>query len=451
MKATLWITSFASMVLFGCVGEKTPTYDNPIDPGAKNYRNYPSLTLEETGGMIDDFEDKNDISLLGALTSNWGPSPEDAAGTVRMVEYSNVGGSASTSPLGHLRMTTHFGTGAGNFSGVSLILVDGQGKPLDIRGYQGLVFQLRGDPGLLKVTMGSPILLDANDAATVVEVVPRDWQQVYIPFEDSLFGCNYKPGCPLLSTYLHQVSAVSFNLSGWSRSTRKLDIDLVQLIAKGGPIPSAAKPLQQFRLVNVVEERKDHLFFDFNESPDDTVIIAASSGAQVSTWSVIKSDPVTMAIMEEGAAPGSYKSLKLDFSFSTGNTTDQSSMVGMNLDLESSYSGRDLSKVKGLRFYAKITATGKLRSTLRLWSDIVQNDQDKDYNAPEYVFTATKDWAKKEILFATGQVCAYRGTTTCPSYTDVLKKIQSLQFVMGIDQATALTGTLMIDDVEFIY
>lgn len=451
MKTTLWITSLSLMTLCGCLGERTPTYDNPIDPGAGNYQKYPSRTLEETGGMIDDFEDLDAKSLLGTTTSFWGPDSNKAAGTTRMVEFSNVGGSASTSPQGHLRMTTHFGTGAGNYSGVSLILVDGKGTPLDIRGYQGLTFQLRGDPGPLKVTLGSPSILDANDASAVVEMVPRDWQQVYIPFDDSLFGCNYKPGCPLLSSYLHEVSGVSFNLGGWSHSTRKLDVDLVKLIAKGSTIPTAAKFLQEFRQVNVVEDGEDHIFFDFNESPDDSAIVSMSTGAQANTWKAIQADPVSLGITEGGATAGSYKSLKMDYGFTLGTAANPSSMAGLNLEVEHTFSGRDFSRVKGVRFYAKSESTGKVRLTFRLWSDIVQKDQDKDYNAPEYVFTATKDWARKEILFATGQVCAYRGTTNCPSYSDVLKKIQSLQFVVGIDQATALTGTLMIDDVEFLY
>lgn len=451
MKTTLWITSLSLMTLCGCLGERTPTYDNPIDPGAENYQKYPSRTLEETGGMIDDFEDLDAKSLLGTTTTNWGPDSNKAAGTTRMVEFSNVGGSASTSPQGHLRMTTHFGTGAGNYSGVSLILVDGKGMPLDIRGYQGLVFQLRGDPGPLKVTIGGPSILDNNDAAVNVEFVPRDWQQVYIPFEDSLFGCNYKPGCPLLSTYLHEVSGVSFNLSGWQRSTRKLDIDLVQLIAKGNAIPSSAKPLQQFRQVNVVEDHADHFFFDFNESPDDSVIVSMSSGARVNNWTVIKADPISLSIAEEGATPGSFRSLKMDYGLTVGNTASLPSMIGLNMEMEHSFVGRDFSRVKGVRFYAKSVTTGKVKFALRLWSDIVQKELDKAYNAPQFVFTASTSWVKKEILFATGQVCAYRGTTNCPSYSDVLKKIQSLQITTEIDQATALTGTLMIDDVEFIY
>lgn len=451
MKMNLWIAFFVLIALSGCLGEKTPTYDNPIDPGAENYQKFPARTLEETQGMVDDFENCDTTTLLGTSISNWGPLEKDAEGTIRSAEITEVGGSATTSPKGHLRMTTHFGTGSGNYSGVSLNLSDGKWNPLDLRGYQGLMFQLHGDPGPLKVTIGSPSILDFNDAATVVEMVPRDWVQVYIPFDDSLFGCNFKPGCPALSSYLHQVSGVSFNLQGWQRNTRTIDIDLVQLIAKGSAIPTSAKPLQAFRQVNVVESHADHFFFDFNEIPDDSVIVSVSSGARANFWSTIRTDAVSLGYAEEGGAVGSFRSVQMNYEFSTGTSASLISMAGLNLELDPSFAGRDISKIKGIRFLVKNNATGKVNFALRLWSDLVQKAQAKDYNAPEFVFTATKDWAKKEILFASQQVCAYRGTTDCPSYVDVLKQIQSLQFIVAIDQETAVTGALLLDDVEFIY
>lgn len=434
-------------LLASCLGEKNPTFDNSMDPKSSEYREYPVKNLIETDGMIDDFEDQDSVSLLGMKTDGWGPDTSKAKGTTCLMQFTRAGGSAAISPMGHMRISANYGSGTYNYCGASNVIVNGLGKPVDISGYQGLAFQFRGDPGALKVTIGSPSILDNNNAATVIESVPRDWQLVYIPFEDSLFGCDYKAGCPLLNSYLNQVSTINFNVSGWPSSSREVNIDMVQLIPKGALIPATSRSLQEFRMVNVIQASKDHYLMDFN----DSTLTSSLTGVKASFWKVIEADNVSLSLLNGGAQPGSFRELKLNYQFTVSNKLATHSHAAIDFALEPNYVGKDFRKVTGIRFWAKDETTGTVNHFVRLWSDIVQNDMEKGYNAPQYKYSVTDQWSEIEIHFDQNQVCAYPGSSDCPSYSAVLEKLQTIQFIVEMGQATPLSGAFSVDNVELLF